>query len=76
MLNVNSNRLDSCDILTVASISILHGYASIGDFLGLEQHYGLHLPPVLDVASILLLILGFWALCKFVNRVAFGPPNR
>ena len=76
MLNINANSLDSCAVMAIASVSTLYTSVSVVDFFGLEYYYGLHLPPVVDSASILLTILGFWAFCRFVNRVAFGSPNR
>ena len=76
MLNINPNSLDSCTAIIIACVSVLHVYVGTEDFLGIEHHYGIHLPPVADWASVLLLILTFWILCKFANRAAFGQSNR
>lgn len=76
MLNINLNNLDSCAAITIAYALILYTHDGIGDFLGFEHHYDLHLPLAVDWASVLLMILGFWILCKFANRTLFGPSAR
>ena len=68
MLNINLSSLDSCTVMAVAIISVLPTYGINEDFLGLGRYYDVYVPPALNLASFLVLILAFWVLCQLTGR--------